>query len=184
MFVCFIGLVLGKGVVGKWIDGQSGEYGDLFDVICEIFCFSDFVDVVEEVWCFFSLLQLELVLEVKKCKLVLVFFGLFDVVEWFWCMLRFIWGILVGIYLCKCGLMDLCDIDSFCFYFDCYYCLEGEGLIEIWFVLIGKIIDFDGRFIGVYCIWFICDGGVKVFFDFLCKVMGDLFGNVVWFGYV
>ncbi len=44
-----------KGPAGKWTDAQSGEHGDLLDVIREALGLIDFADVIEEARSFLSL---------------------------------------------------------------------------------------------------------------------------------
>ena len=55
MFVRLIGPESGKGAAGKWSDAQSGEYGDLLDVIRESLGLIDFADVADEARRFLSL---------------------------------------------------------------------------------------------------------------------------------
>ena len=48
MFVRLTGPESGKGAAGKWTDAQSGEHGDLLDVIGESLGLIDFADIAEE----------------------------------------------------------------------------------------------------------------------------------------
>src|SRR6218665_2478568 len=55
MFVRLTGPESGKGAAGKWSDAQSGEYGDLLDVIREGLGLIVFADIAEEARRFLSL---------------------------------------------------------------------------------------------------------------------------------
>ncbi|MTH66659.1 DUF7146 domain-containing protein [Paracoccus shanxieyensis] len=184
MFVRLTGPASGKGAAGKWTDGQSGEHGDLLDVIRETLRLSDFADVAEEARRFLSLPQLEPAPEAKKRKSVPAPSGSPDAAERLWRMSRSIRGTLAGTYLRKRGLTDLRDTDSLRFHPDCYYRPEGEGPTETWPALIGKITDLDGRLTGVHRTWLTRDGGAKAPLDPPRKAMGDLLGNAVRFGHV
>lgn len=183
MFVRLTGPASGKGAAGKWTDGQSGEHGDLLDVIRETLRLSDFADVAEEARRFLSLPQLEPAPEAKKRKSVPAPSGSPDAAERLWRMSRSIRGTLAGTYLRKRGLTDLRDTDSLRFHPDCFYRPEGVGPTETWPALIGKITDLEGNLTGVHRTWLSRDGSGKAPLDPPRKAMGDLLGNAVRFDY-
>ena len=55
MFVRLVGPEAGKGAAGNWQDAQSGEHGDLLDVIRESLGLAEFADVAAEARRFLSL---------------------------------------------------------------------------------------------------------------------------------
>lgn len=183
MFVRLTGPASGKGAAGKWTDGQSGEHGDLLDVIRESLGLSDFADVAEEARRFLSLPQLELAPETKTRGSAPAPTGSRDAAERLWRMSRPIRGTLAGTYLRKRGLTDLRDTDNLRFHPDCYYRPEGEGPTETWPALIARITDLDGKLTGVHRTWLTRDGSAKASLDPPRKAMGDLLGNAVRFGH-
>lgn len=182
MFVRLTGPASGKGAAGKWTDGQSGEHGDLLDVIRENLGLSDFADVAEEARRFLSLPQLEPVPEVKTRKSSPAPSGSSEAAERLWRISRPIRGSLAGTYLCARGLTDMRGTDSLRFHPDCYYRPEGEGPTETWPALIAKVTDLDGRLTGVHRTWLARDGSRKAPLDPARKAMGDLLGHAVRFG--
>lgn len=184
MFVRLTGPASGKGAAGKWTDGQSGEHGDLLDVIRETLGLSDFADVAEEARRFLSLPQLEPAPEPKRLRSAPAPSGSPDAADRLWRMSRSLRGTLAGTYLRKRGLTDLRDTDNLRFHPDCYYRPEGEGPTETWPALIGKITDLDGKLTGVHRTWLTRDGSGKAPLDPPRKAMGDLLGNAVRCGQV
>ena len=59
LFVRLSGPERGKGAAGKWTDAQSGEHGDLLDIIRETLGLTDFKAAAEEARRFLSLPQLD-----------------------------------------------------------------------------------------------------------------------------
>ncbi|OWJ78004.1 DUF7146 domain-containing protein [Haematobacter missouriensis] len=182
MFVRLTGPASGKGAAGKWTDGQSGEHGDLLDVIRESLGLSDFTDVAEEARRFLSLPQLDLVPEAKTRRSAPAPSGSSEAAERLWRMSHPIRGSLAGTYLRARGLTDLRSTDSLRFHPDCYYRPEGEGPTETWPALIAKVTDLDGKLTGVHRTWLARDGSGKAPLDPARKAMGDLLGHAVGFG--
>ena len=181
MFVRLTGPATGKGAAGKWSDGQSGEHGDLLDVIRESLGLADFTTVVEEARRFLSLPQLDPVPEAQARRSAPAPSGSSEAAERLWRMSRPIRGTLAGTYLRARGLTDLRGTDSLRFHPDCYYRPEGEGPTETWPALIAKVTDLEGRLTGVHRTWLARDGGEKAPLDPARKAMGDLLGHAVRF---
>lgn len=182
MFVRLTGPASGKGAAGKWTDGQSGEHGDLLDVIRESLGLSDFADVAEEARRFLCLPQMDPVPEAKTHRSAPAPSGSSDAADRLWRISRSIRSTLAGTYLRKRGLTDLRDTDSLRFHPDCYYRPGGEGPTETWPALIARITDLEGKLTGVHRTWLTRDGSGKAPLDPPRKAMGDLLGNAVRFG--
>lgn len=182
MFVRLTGPASGKGAAGKWTDGQSGEHGDLLDVIRESLGLSDFADVAEEARRFLSLPQMDPVPEAKTHRSAPAPSGSSDAADRLWRISRSIRSTLAGTYLRKRGLTDLRDTDSLRFHPDCYYRPGGEGPTETWPALIARFTDLEGKLTGVHRTWLTRDGSGKAPLDPPRKAMGDLLGNAVRFG--
>lgn len=182
MFVRLTGPASGKGAAGKWTDGQSGEHGDLLDVICERLGLADFADVAEEARRFLSLPQLDPVPDAKTSRSPPASSGASEAAERLWRMSRPIRGSLAGTYLRARGLTDLRGTDSLRFHPDCYYRPGGECPTETWPALIAKVTDLDGKLTGVHRTWLARDGSAKAPLDPPRKAMGDLLGHAVRFG--
>lgn len=184
MFVRLSGPATGKGAAGKWTDGQSGEHGDLLDVIQESLGLRDFADVAEEARRFLSLPQLDTAPRGNPLRSAPAASGSSEAAARLWQMSRSIRGTLAGTYLQARGLSDWRGTDNLRFHPDCFYRPEGEGPTETWPALIARITDLEGKLTGVHRTWLARDGSMKAPLDPPRKAMGDLLGHAVRFGRV
>ena len=97
-----------KGRAGKWIDGATGDHGDLLDVIRAVHGLADFRDVAEEARCFLSLPQPELgrgrpVLQSARL-------GSAEAARRLWAISQPIPGTIAETYLRRRGIVDCCDL--------------------------------------------------------------------------
>ena len=184
MFVRLTGPESGKGAAGKWTDAQSGEHGDLLDVIGESLGLIDFADVAEEARRFLSLPHPEPEPQSRKFRTPPVPSGSSEAARRLWHMTRPLIGSLAETYLRGRGITDLRGTANLRFHPSCYWRPEGDGPTEAWPAMIAAVTDLDGRITGAHRTWLIRDGSGKAPLDPPRKAMGDLLGNAVRFGKV
>ncbi|WP_121062026.1 DUF7146 domain-containing protein [Chachezhania antarctica] len=182
MFVRLTGPESGKGAAGKWTDAQSGEHGDLLDVIGESLGLIDFADVAEEARRFLSLPHPEPEPQSRKFRTPPVPSGSSEAARRLWHMTRPLIGSLAETYLRGRGITDLRGTANLRFHPSCYWRPEGDGPTEAWPAMIAAVTDLDGRITGAHRTWLIRDGSGKAPLDPPRKAMGDLLGNAVRFG--
>lgn len=182
MFVRLTGRESGKGAAGKWTDAQSGEHGDLLDVIGESLGLIDFADVAEEARRFLSLPHPEPERQPRTSRTPPAPSGSPEAARRLWRMTRPLIGSLAETYLRGRGITDLRGIENLRSHPSCYWRPEGDGPTEAWPAMIAAVTDLDGRITGAHRTWLIRDGSGKAPLDPPRKAMGDLLGNAVRFG--
>ncbi len=170
-----------KGPAGKWTDAQSGEHGDLLDVIRESLNVSDFAEVAEEARRFLRLPYPD------PAPTVYRQFGSRTQTESTGAARRLIamsqpiGGTLVETYLGKRGISDLRGTGALRFHPSCYY-RPDDGATEQWPAMIAAVSDLSGKITGAHRTWLAPDGSGKAPLDTQRKAMGDLLGHAVRFG--
>ncbi|MEC7792609.1 MAG: toprim domain-containing protein [Pseudomonadota bacterium] len=182
MFVRLTGPESGKGAAGKWTDAQSGEHGDLLDVIGESLGLIDFADVAEEARRFLSLPHPELEPKSHRSRTPPAPSGSSEAARRLWRMTRPLIGSLAETYLRGRGITDLRGTANLRFHPTCYWRPEGDGPTEAWPAMIAAVTDLDGKITGAHRTWLQRDGSGKAPLDPPRKAMGDLLGNAVRFG--
>ena len=182
MFVRLTGPESGKGAAGKWTDAQSGEHGDLLDVIGESLGLIDFADVAEEARRFLSLPHPEPEPHSRKSRTPPAPSGSSEAARRLWHMTRPLIGSLAETYLRGRGITDLSGTANLRFHPTCYWRPEGDGPTETWPAMIAAVTDLDGKITGAHRTWLIRDGSGKAPLDPPRKARGDLLGNAVRFG--
>ena len=171
-----------KGPAGKWTDAQSGEHGDLLDVIRESLGLIDFTDVVEEARRFLSLPHPEPEPPPKRHASTPAPSGSAEAARRLVSMSRPVGGTLVETYLRNRGITALHGTGNLHFHPRCYYRPDDHGPTEQWPAMIAAVTDLSGRITGVHRTWLAPDGSGKAPIDIQRKAMGDLLGNAVRFG--
>ncbi|MDR5654838.1 DUF7146 domain-containing protein [Ruixingdingia sedimenti] len=184
MFVRLTGPEAGKGAAGKWTDAQSGEHGDLLDVIGESLGLIDFADVAEEARRFLSLPHPEPEPKSHRSRTPQAPSGSSEAARRLWRMTQPLAGSLAETYLRTRGIMDLRGTENLRFHPTCYWRPEGDGPTEAWPAMIAAVTDLDGKITGAHRTWLLRDGSGKAPVDPPRKAMGDLLGNAVRFGEV
>ncbi|MBK0327230.1 toprim domain-containing protein [Rhodobacteraceae bacterium F11138] len=182
MFVRLTGPESGKGAAGKWTDAQSGEHGDLLDVIGESLGLIDFADVAEEARRFLSLPHPELEPKSHRSRTPPAPSGSSEAARRLWRMTRPLIGSLAETYLRGRGITDLRGTANLRFHPTCYWRPDGDGPTEAWPAMIAAVTDLDGKITGAHRTWLQRDGSGKAPLDPPRKAMGDLLGNAVRFG--
>jgi len=184
MFVRLTGPEAGKGAAGKWTDAQSGEHGDLLDVIGESLGLIDFADVAEEARRFLSLPHPEPEPKSHRSRTPQAPSGSSEAARRLWRMTQPLAGSLAETYLRKRCITDLRGTENLRFHPTCYWRPEGDGPTEAWPAMIAAVTDLDGKITGAHRTWLLRDGSGKAPVDPPRKAMGDLLGNAVRFGEV
>ena len=184
MFVRLTGPEAGKGAAGKWADAQSGEHGDLLDVIAESLGLIDFADVAEEARRFLSLPHPEPEPQSRKSRTPPAPSGSSEAARRLWRMTHPLIGSLAETYLRGRGIADLRGTANLRFHPNCYWRPEDDGPTEAWPAMIAAVTDLDGKITGAHRTWLIRDGSAKASLDPPRKAMGDLLGHAVRLGEV
>ena len=179
MFVRLTGPEAGKGAAGKWADAQSGEHGDLLDVIAESLGLIDFADVAEEARRFLSLPHPEPEPQSRKSRTPPAPSGSSEAARRLWRMTHPLIGSLAETYLRGRGIADLRGTANLRFHPNCYWRPEDDGPTEAWPAMIAAVTDLDGKITGAHRTWLIRDGSAKASLDPPRKAMGDLLGHAV-----
>ena len=182
MFVRLTGPEAGKGAAGKWTDAQSGEHGDLLDVIGETLGLIDFADIAEEARRFLSLPHFELEPQSRRAQTPPAPSGSSEAARRLWRITQPLIGSLAETYLRGRGITDLRGTANLRFHPSCYWRPEGDAPTEAWPAMIAAVTDLDGKITGAHRTWLQRDGSGKAPLDPPRKAMGDLLGNAVRFG--
>lgn len=182
MFVRLTGPEAGKGAAGKWADAQSGEHGDLLDVIAESLGLIDFADVAKEARRFLSLPHPEPEPQSRKSRTPPAPSGSSEAARRLWRMTHPLIGSLAETYLRGRGIADLRGTANLRFHPNCYWRPEGDGSTETWPAMIAAVTDLNGKITGSHRTWLTRDGSGKAPVDPPRKAMGDLLGHAVRFG--
>ena len=171
-----------KGPAGKWTDAQSGEHGDLLDVIREALGLIDFADVIEEARAFLSLPHPEPETPPRRNTTTPAPSGSPEATQRLIAMAQPIGATLVETYLHGRGITALHGTANLRFHPRCYYRADDHGPTEIWPALIAAVTDLSGRITGAHRTWLAPDGSDKAPIDTQRKAMGGLLGHAVRFG--
>lgn len=171
-----------KGPAGKWTDAQSGEHGDLLDVIREALGLIDFADVIEEARAFLSLPRPEPETSPRRHATTPAPSGSPDAARRLVAMSQPIGGTLVETYLHGRGITALHGTGNLHFHPRCYSRPDDHGPTEQWPAMIAAVTDLSGRITGAHRTWLAPDGSGKAPIDTQRKAMGDLLGHAVRFG--
>jgi hypothetical protein len=182
MFVRLTGPEAGKGAAGKWADAQSGEHGDLLDVIGESLGLIDFAEVAEEARRFLSLPHPEPEPQSRKSRTPPAPSGSSEAARRLWRITHPLIGSLAETYLRGRGIADLRGTANLRFHPNCYWRPEGDGPTETWPAMIAAVTDLNGKITGAHRTWLTRDGSGKAPVDPPRKAMGDLLGHAVRFG--
>ncbi|MBB2157995.1 DNA primase [Gluconacetobacter diazotrophicus] len=172
-----------NGRAGKWTDAQSGEHGDLLDVIRESLGLVDFRDVADEARAFLSLprpdpassSQDRPVRERGSASSS-------EAARRLWAMSGPITGTPVETYLRRRDMTLLHGAGALRFHPHCFYRPDEDSPTETWPAMIAAVTDLDGTLTGVHRTWLAADGRGKAPVDHPRRALGGLLGHAVRFG--
>ena len=171
-----------KGPAGKWTDAQSGEHGDLLDVIRETIKMSDFADVAAEARRFLSLPHPQPVPSFNGRMSTRTSSESGAAARRLFAMAQPIAGTLVETYLNNRGITDSRGTGSLRFHPRCYHRPDDHGPTEQWPAMIAAVTNLSGKITGAHRTWLSPDGSGKAPLQTKRKAMGSLLGHGVRFG--
>ena len=169
-----------KGRAGKWVDGSTGEHGDLLDVIREARGLMHFRDVIEEARSFLNLPHHQPAQDAPRRENVPA--GSAEAARRLWTLSKPIGGTITETYLRRRGIADCRDLTPLRFHPRCFYRRDEQGPTETWPAMIAAVTDQSGNITGVHRTWLARDGSGKAPISTQRKAMGDLLGHAVRFG--
>mgnify|MGYP003365210123 CR=1 FL=1 len=174
-----------NGRAGKWTDAQSGEHGDLLDVIRESLGLVDFRDVADEARAFLSLPRPDPVPSsqdrpVRERGSA----SSSEAARRLWAMSGPIAGTPVEAYLRRRDMTLLHGTGTLRFHPHCFYRPDEDSPTQTWPAMIAAVTDLDGTLTGVHRTWLARDGRAKAPVEMPRRAMGDLLGHAVRFGTV
>ncbi|MDD4616365.1 MAG: toprim domain-containing protein [Alphaproteobacteria bacterium] len=158
---------------GKWTDGQSGEHGDLLDLI-SLNRGLDFRATLDEARQFLSVPT-----RPKPKRAIPVRSGTPDAARRLFAASKPIHGTLAASYLQSRGIVLPSDASALRFHPRCFY--RSQTGLETWPALIAAVTDSKGVVTGAHRTWLDPHGG-KAPVDDPRRAMGCLVGNGVRFG--
>ncbi|MCG0998446.1 DUF7146 domain-containing protein [Acetobacter persici] len=172
-----------NGRAGKWTDAQSGEHGDLLDVIRESLGPVDFRDVADEARAFLSLPRPDPIPPSQDCPVrKLGSASSSEAARRLWAMSGPITGTAVETYLRRRDMTLLHGAGALRFHPHCFYRPDEHSLTETWPAMIAAVTDLDGTLTGVHRTWLAADGRGKASIDHPRRALGGLLGHAARFG--
>jgi hypothetical protein len=169
----------GKGAAGHWVDFESGEHGDLLDLIARTCRLHTFRDVLDEARRFLSLPQQH---RADKPERPPVPTGSPEAARRLFASAKPIPGTLAGIYLRRRGITDVRDLPALRFHPSCFYRVHEGAPRETWPALLAAVTDLDGAITGVLRTWLARDGSGKAPLATPRRSLGHLLGSGVRVG--
>jgi hypothetical protein len=169
----------GKGAAGHWVDFESGEHGDLLDLIARTCRLHTFRDVLDEARRFLSLPQHHHASMPGRSP---VPSGSPEAAQRLFASAKPIPGTLAAIYLRSRGIAVSGDLPALRFHPRCFYRAHEGAPRETWPVLLAAVTDPGGAITGVLRTWLARDGSGKAPLATPRRSMGRLLGHGVRLG--
>lgn len=174
----------GRGAAGKWTDAQSGDHGDLLDIIAAARNCGTMRETLDEARRFLSMPIPPATGDrpVRRSKAPT---GTPEAARRLRAASKPIAGSLVRTYLATRHITDLTGCDALRFHPNCWYRASDEDDPEVrpaWPAMIAAVTDLDGSVTGVHRSWLALDGSGKAPVAYPRRAMGNLLGNGVRFG--
>lgn len=170
-----------KGPAGKWVDEQSGEHGDLLDVIRESCGLVEFRDVVDEARRFLAMPRPQ-AQDAGAQRQPAAALGSPDAARRLFAMSQPVAGTLAERYLAGRGILLAAHERALRFHPGCYYRDLVTGEMQTLPALIAAVTSLDGRITGLQRTWLAPDGDGKAPIADPRRSLGHLLGNGIWLG--
>ncbi|WP_137935515.1 DUF7146 domain-containing protein [Mesorhizobium comanense] len=170
-----------KGSAGKWVDEQSGEHGDLLDVIEQSCGLVDFREVADEARRFLSM-PLPPPQPTGAQGQAAATSGSPDAARRLFGISQPIVGTLAERYLAGRGILLTARERALRFHPGCYYRDLVTGETQTLPALIAAVASLDGHLTGLQRTWLAPDGNGKAQLDDPRRSLGHLLGNGIWLG--
>lgn len=174
----------GRGAAGKWTDAQSGDHGDLLDVIAATRGCRTMRETLDEARHFLSL-PISPPVESKPFRRSKAPTGTRDAALRLHAATKPVMGSPVRTYLASRHITNLTGCEALRFHPHCWYRTSDEDAPDVrpaWPAMIAAVTDLDGSVTGVHRTWLALDGSAKAPVAYPRRAMGDLLGHGVRFG--
>ena len=170
-----------KGPAGKWVDEQSGEHGDLLDVIEASCGLTEFREVADEARRFLAMPRTQWPTTDAQRDPAAVR-GSADAARRLFGMSQPIAGTLAERYLASRGILLTARERALRFHPVCYYRDLSTGETQAIPALIVAVTSLDGRITGLQRTWLDPESNGKARVADPRRSMGHLLGNAIWLG--
>lgn len=170
-----------KGPAGKWVDEQSGEHGDLLDVIEASCGLTEFREVADEARRFLSMPRPQPPVSGPQ-RHPAAARGSSDAARRLFGMSQPVAGTLAERYLVGRGIRLAVRERALRFHPGCYYRDLVTGETQTLPALIAAVTDLDGRITGLQRTWLAPGGNGKAQLADPRRSLGPLLGNAIWLG--
>ena len=173
-----------RGGAGKWTDAQSGDHGDLLDIIAASCAHRTMRETLDEARQFLSLPPPD---EIKPRNPTIrkAPTGTPEAARRLWAASKPITNSIAARYLGRRSIIDLSGIDQLRFHPRCYYRPAEDdvpGVREAWPAMIAAVTDNEGTITGVHRTWLDPQSHDKAAVAYPRRAMGHLLGSGVRFG--
>jgi hypothetical protein len=162
------------------VDFESGEHGDLLDLIAHTCRLHTFRDVLDEARRFLSLPEREYQRSAPARPAVPS--GSPEAAQRLFASARPITGTLAAVYLRGRGIVDAGELPALRFHPRCFYRAHEGAPRETWPALLAAVTDLDGAITGVLRTWLARDGSGKAPLATPRRSLGSLLGSGARFG--
>lgn len=173
----------GTGRAGKWTDAESGEHGDLLDIIRVSTLTGTLVDALAEARHFLSLPDPPVIVSTKATRNDAA--GSPDAARRLLAICKPVSGTQVETYLRGRGIPPMPGLDALHFRPRCWYrrSIDDRGDVPSAMpAMIAAVTDNAGRVAGAHRTWLTSDGSDKAPVAYPRRAMGHLLGHGVRFG--
>jgi len=183
LYVRLRGTPDGTGHAGKWTDAQSGEHGDLLDIVRAATLTGTLAEALADARRFLSL-PADIV-EERRDDHCTVRSGSPEAARRLLAITSPIAGTLVEAYLGGRGIPSIPGMETLRFHPRCWYRPSLDdlpGTPRAMPAMIAAVTDLAGRVAGAHRTWLTADGADKASVAYPRRAMGHLLGNGVRFG--
>ncbi len=174
----------GRGQAGKWTDAQSGDHGDLLDIIAIARNCRTMRETLDEARHFLSL-PIPPPSEDKPVRRSKAPTGTRQAAQRLWAASKPAAGTAAAAYLASRQIIDLTGCEALRFHGNCWYrASKGDApdTRPAWPAMIAAVTDLDGSVTGVHRTWLQLGGSDKAPVAYPRRAMGHLLGHGVRLG--
>lgn len=174
----------GRGAAGKWTDAQSGDHGDLLDIIAAAQSCHTMRETLDEARRFLRMPSVPPTEDtpVRRTKAPT---GTPEAARRLRAASKPILRSLVATYLASRHITDLTGCEALGYHPQCWYRASEDDDPDVrpaWPAMISAVTDLDGTITGVHRTWLTLDGSDKAPVAYPRRAMGHLLGHGVRFG--
>ncbi|PZU06099.1 toprim domain-containing protein [Sphingomonas sp.] len=174
----------GRGAAGKWTDAQSGDHGDLLDIIAAARNCRTMRETLDEARRFLSM-PTPPPTEDPPARRDKTPAGTPEAARRLRAASKSIFRSLVATYLASRHITDLAGCEALGHHPHCWYRPSEDddpAVLPAWPAMIAAVTDLEGTVTGVHRTWLALDGSDKAPVAYPRRAMGHLLGHGVRFG--